>query len=76
MDELPQVGVIRTGGKRLRLCAKCWTEMITIKSLQYMSERCVRDSGSCEVCGFESEVGVSADKLKPKTPPRAGQASA
>jgi hypothetical protein len=58
MDELPQVGVIRTGGKRLRLCAKCWAEMITIKSLQYMSERCVRDSRSCEVCGFESEVGV------------------
>jgi hypothetical protein len=52
MDELPQVEVIRIGGKRLRLCAKCWTEMI------------------------KSEVGVSADKLKRKTPPRAGQASA
>jgi hypothetical protein len=75
MDELPQVGVSRTSGKRLRLCAKCWAEMITLKSLQYMSERCVRDSRSCEVCGFESEV-VSADKLKPETPPPAGQASA
>jgi hypothetical protein len=76
MDELPQAGAIRTSGKRLRLCAKCWAEMITIKSLQYMSERCVRDSRSCEVCGFESEVGGSADKSKPKTPPFAGQASA
>ena len=76
MDELPQAGAIRTSGKRLRLCAKCWAEMITIKSLQYMSERCVRDFRSCEVCGFEFEVGGSADKSKPKTPPFAGQASA
>ena len=76
MDELPQVGVIRTGAKRLRLCAKCWAEMITIKSLQHVSERCVRDSRSCDMCGFELEVGVSTDKSKPKTPPRAGQASA
>ena len=61
MDELPQVGAIRTGGKRLRLCAKCWDEMIVAKSSQYVSERCVRDFRSCEVCGFQSEAGVSAE---------------
>ena len=76
MDELPQVGAIRTGASDFCLCAKCWDEMIAVKSLQHVSERCVRDSRSCDVCGFELDVGVSADKSKPKTPPRAGQASA
>jgi hypothetical protein len=33
--------------------------MIAVTSLQYVSERCVRNSWSCDVCGFECETAVT-----------------
>jgi hypothetical protein len=56
MEKFPKLGVNRTSGRPLRLCANCGDAMIAATSLQYVSERCVRNFRSCDVCGFEVET--------------------
>jgi predicted RNA-binding Zn-ribbon protein involved in translation (DUF1610 family) len=56
MEELQKVKVDRVVGKLLRLCTNCGDVMIAAKSSKYVSERCVRNSWSCDVCGFEVET--------------------
>jgi hypothetical protein len=65
MEEFKKSGGNRTSGRPLRLCANCSDAMIAATSLKYVSERCVRNSWSCDVCGFECETNDKADnKLK------------
>jgi transcription elongation factor Elf1 len=78
MEEFKKLGVNRTSGRPLRLCANCTDAMIAATSLQYVSERCVRNSWSCDVCGFECETAVTLNdkadnKLKWTDSPRAVQ---
>ena len=56
MEEFQKVEVNRVVGKPLRLCTNCGDVMIAAKSSKYVSERCVRNSWSCDVCGFEVET--------------------
>ena len=56
MEEFQKVEVNRVTGKPLRLCTNCGDAMIAAKSSKYVSERCVRNSWSCDVCGFEVET--------------------
>jgi hypothetical protein len=56
MDEFQRVGVSRAIGKALRLCTKCSVEIIAARPPTYVSERCVRGSWSCELCGFECDT--------------------
>ena len=56
MEKFQKLGVNRTSGRPLRLCANCYDAMIAATSLQYVSERCVRNFRSCDVCGFEVET--------------------
>ena len=56
MEEFQKVVVNRVTGKPLRLCTNCGDAMIAAKSSKYVSERCVRNSWSCDVCGFEVET--------------------
>ena len=56
MEKFPKLGVNRTSGRPLRLCAKCSDAMIAAKSSKYVSERCVRNFRSCDICGFEVET--------------------
>jgi predicted RNA-binding Zn-ribbon protein involved in translation (DUF1610 family) len=57
MEEFQKVKVNnRVTGKPLRLCTNCGDAMIAAKSSKYVSERCVRNSWSCDVCGFEVET--------------------
>jgi len=56
MEELQKVKVDRVVGKPLRPCTNCGDVMIAAKSSKYVSERCVRNSWSCDVCGFEVET--------------------
>ena len=56
MEEFQKVEVNRVIGKPLRLCTNCGDAMIAAKSSKYVSERCVRNSWSCDVCGFEVET--------------------
>ena len=56
MEELQKVKVDRVVGKPLPLCTNCGDVMIAAKSSKYVSERCVRNSWSCDVCGFEVET--------------------
>ena len=59
MEEFKKLGVNRSIGRPLRLCANCSDAMIAATSLKYVSERCVRNSWSCDVCGFECETTVT-----------------
>ena len=56
MEDIQKVEVNRIVGKPLRLCANCSDVMIAATSLQYVSERCVRNFRSCDICGFEVET--------------------
>ena len=59
MEEFKKLGVNCSIGRPLRLCANCSDAMIAATSLKYVSERCVRNSWSCDVCGFECETTVT-----------------
>ena len=56
MEEFQKSEVNRASRKPLRLCTICGDAMIAATSSQYVSERCVRNSWSCDVCGFEVET--------------------
>ena len=43
MEKFQKLGVNGTSGRPLRLCANCSDAMIAATSLQYVSERFVRD---------------------------------
>ena len=58
MEEFQKSEVNRAGSKPLRLCTICGDAMIAATSSQYVSERCVRNSWSCDVCGFEVETNA------------------
>ena len=62
MEECKKLGVNRSIGRPLRLCANCSDAMIAATSLKYVSERCVRNSWSCDVCGFECETAVTLNE--------------
>ena len=67
MEELKKLGANRSIGRPLRLCANCSDAIVAATSLQYVSERCVRNSWSCDVCGFECETMVTLnDKMDNK----------
>ena len=53
MEELQKVGVNRASRRLLHLCANCGDAMI---AATYVSEQWVRNSWSCDVCGFEVET--------------------
>jgi hypothetical protein len=59
MEEFQKVEVNRVIGKPLRLCTNCGDAMVAAKSAKYVNERCVRNSWSCDVCGFEVETTAS-----------------
>jgi hypothetical protein len=78
IEESQKLGVNRSIGRPLRLCANCSDAMIAAKSLQYVTERCVLDSWPCDVCGFECETAVTLNdkadnKLKWTDSPRTVQ---
>jgi hypothetical protein len=56
MDEFQRVGVSRASGKALRLCMKCSVEIIAARPPTYVSERHVRNSWACELCGFQMDT--------------------
>ena len=58
MEEFQKVEVNRASGKALRVCTNCGDAMIAAKSSKYVSERCVRNPWSCDVCGFECETAA------------------
>ena len=81
MEEFKKSGVNCSIGRPLRLCANCSDAIIAATSLQYVSERCVRNSWSCDVCGFECETAITlndkaGNKLKWTDSPRAVQVAA
>ena len=45
--------VNRKRGTPLRFCIKCSDTMIAATSSKYVSERSIRNSWSCDACGFE-----------------------
>jgi hypothetical protein len=78
MEEIKKLGVNRTSARPLRLCANCSDAIVAVTSLLYVSERCVRNSWSCDVCGFECETAVTLNdkadnKLKWTASPGAAQ---
>jgi predicted RNA-binding Zn-ribbon protein involved in translation (DUF1610 family) len=58
MEELQKVGVNRASRRLLHLCANCGDAMIAATSSKYVSEQWVRNSWSCDVCGFECETAA------------------
>jgi predicted RNA-binding Zn-ribbon protein involved in translation (DUF1610 family) len=59
MEDLQKVGVTRGRGNLLRLCINCGDAMIAATASKYVSERCVRNSWSCDVCGFAFETAAT-----------------
>jgi hypothetical protein len=59
MEEFQKSEVNRAGSKPLRLCTICGDAMIAATSSQYVNERCVRNSWSCDACGFEFETAAT-----------------
>jgi hypothetical protein len=47
------VDVSRKRGTPLRFCINCSDTLIAVTSSKYVSERSVRNSWSCDACGFE-----------------------
>ena len=45
--------VNRKKGTPLRLCINCSDTLIAATSSKYVSERSIRNSWSCDACGFE-----------------------
>jgi predicted RNA-binding Zn-ribbon protein involved in translation (DUF1610 family) len=58
MEGFQKVEVSRASRKLLHLCANCGDAMIAAVSSKYVSEQCVRNSWSCDVCGFECETSA------------------
>ena len=59
MEEFQKLQVNRANGKPLHLCANCGDAIIAATSSQYVSERCVRNSWSCDMCGFECKTATT-----------------
>ena len=59
MEECQKLEVNRASGKPLHLCANCGEAIIAATSSQYVSERCVRNSWSCGMCGFEFKTATT-----------------
>ena len=59
--------VNRKKGTPLRFCINCSDTLIAATSSKYVSERSIRNSWSCDACGFEFETAASirrADQVK------------
>ena len=50
----------RKRGTPLRFCINCSDALIAATSSKYVSERSVRNSKSCDACGFEFGTAASA----------------
>ena len=48
-----------TNGKPLHLCPNCSAYIIAATWSERLSDRCVRNVWSCEVCGFEFETATT-----------------
>jgi predicted RNA-binding Zn-ribbon protein involved in translation (DUF1610 family) len=59
MEEFPKLQVNHASGKLLHLCANCAEAIIAATSSQYVSERCVCNSWSCDMCGFEYKTATT-----------------
>lgn len=44
--------------KAANQCAQCAAQIIAPEWSEYLSERCVRHSWSCEMCGYQFESTV------------------
>ena len=55
-----KVDVNRKRGTPLRFCIKCSDTMIAATSSKYVSERSIRNSWSCDACGFGFGTAASA----------------
>ena len=60
--------VNRKRGTPLRFCIKCSDTLIAATSSKYVSERSIRNSWSCDACGFGFGTAASslgrADQVK------------
>ena len=52
--------VNRKRGTPLRFCIKCSDTLIAATSSKYVSERSIRNSWSCDACGFGFGTAASA----------------
>ena len=59
MEECQKLEVNRANGKPLHLCANCGEAIVAATSSQHVSERCVRNSWSCDMCGFEFKTATT-----------------
>ena len=62
MEGFQKVEVRRARGKPLHLCTNCGDTMIAATSSRYVSERCVRNFWSCDMCGFECETAFTTTR--------------
>ena len=51
-------------GKPLHLCPNCSAYIIAATFSERVSERCVRNVWSCEVCGYEFETSAVFSKAE------------
>ena len=51
--------VNRKRGTPLRFCIKCSDTLIAATSSKYVSERSIRNSWSCDACGWDRRLGVT-----------------
>jgi RNase P subunit RPR2 len=54
------VDVNRKRGTPLRFCINCSDTLIAATSSKYVSEQSIRNSWSCDACGFEFRTASSA----------------
>jgi hypothetical protein len=53
-----------TRRKAANQCAQCGALIIVPEWSEYLSERCVRHSWSCEMCGYQFETTVHSPALE------------
>jgi transcription elongation factor Elf1 len=53
------LGVNGANGKPLHLCPNCNAYIIAATLSERVSDRCVRNTWFCEVCGFEFETAAT-----------------
>jgi hypothetical protein len=60
MGQFQKLEVNRTIGRPFQFCTSCGDAMIAATSSTYVNERCVRNSWSCDLCGFGASSLLAA----------------
>ena len=59
MESLQRIfGLNGTSGRPFHLCAQCGAAIIASSWSEHVSERCVRDVWTCDLCEYEFETST------------------